>query len=81
MLFFIKLNVFVKTSLVFSLPLNLAVDLNLLAFEDLASHGATIGMIISMYLYNKKVLKKSILWILDRVVIACALGAIFITHW
>ena len=29
-------------------------------FRGLASHGATIGMIVSMYLYNKKVLKKSI---------------------
>ena len=47
-------------------------------FRGLASHGATIGMIISMYIYNKKVLKKSVLWILDRVVIACALGGIFI---
>ena len=35
-------------------------------------------MIISMYLYNKKILKKSVLWILDRIVIPCALGAIFI---
>ena len=31
-----------------------------------------------MWLYNKKVLKKSVLWILDRVVIASALGAVFI---
>ena len=47
-------------------------------FRGLASHGAAIGMILSMYLYNKKVLKKSILWILDRVVIPVALGAIFV---
>lgn len=47
-------------------------------FQGLASHGAAIGMIISMYLYNKKVLKKSILWILDRVVPAVALGSIFV---
>ena len=47
-------------------------------FRGLASHGAAIGMIISMYIYNKKILKKSVLWILDRVVIPCALGAIFI---
>ena len=47
-------------------------------FQGLASHGAAIGMIISMYLYNKKILKKSILWILDRVVPAVALGAIFV---
>lgn len=31
-----------------------------------------------MYLYNKKVLHKSVLWILDRVVIPVALGAIFV---
>lgn len=31
-----------------------------------------------MYLYNKKVLKKSILWILDLVVIPVALGAVFV---
>ena len=47
-------------------------------FQGLASHGAAIGMIISMYLFNKKVLKKSILWILDRVVVATALGAVFV---
>lgn len=47
-------------------------------FQGLASHGAAIGMIISMYLFNKKILKKSILWILDRVVVATALGAVFV---
>ena len=47
-------------------------------FRGLASHGAAIGMIISMYLYNKKVLHKSVLWVLDRVVIPVALGAILV---
>ena len=47
-------------------------------FQGLASHGAAIAMIISMYLYNKKVLKKSVLWILDRVVIPVASGAVFV---
>lgn len=47
-------------------------------FRGLASHGAAIGMIIAMHLYNKKVLKKSLVWILDKVVIAVALGAIFV---
>lgn len=47
-------------------------------FQGLASHGAAIGMIISMYLYNKKVLKRSVLWILDRIVIPVALGAVFV---
>lgn len=47
-------------------------------FQGLASHGAAIAMILSMYLYNKKVLKKTVLWILDRVVIPVALGAVFV---
>lgn len=47
-------------------------------FQGLASHGAAIAMIISMYLYNKKVLHKTVLWILDRVVIPVALGAVFV---
>lgn len=47
-------------------------------FQGLASHGAAIAMIISMYIYNKKILHKSVLWILDRVVIPVASGAVFV---
>ena len=47
-------------------------------FRGLASHGAAVGMIISMYLYNRKHLKRSMLWILDRVVVPVAIGAIFV---
>lgn len=47
-------------------------------FQGLASHGAAIGIIIGMYLYRKKYKYKSILWILDRIVIPVASGAIFI---
>ena len=60
------------------LPFKFSGGFEFTGFRGLASHGATIGMIVSMHLYNKKILKKSILWILDRVVIACASGAIFI---
>jgi prolipoprotein diacylglyceryl transferase len=47
-------------------------------FQGLASHGAAIAMIISMCLYNKKVLHKTLLWILDRVVLPVAMGAVFV---
>lgn len=47
-------------------------------FQGLASHGAAIGIIIGMYLYRKKYTYKSLLWILDRVVISVASGAVFI---
>lgn len=60
------------------LPFKFAGGFEFTGFRGLASHGAAISMIISMYLYNKKILKKSVLWILDRVVIPVALGAIFV---
>ncbi len=47
-------------------------------FSGLASHGAAIGIIIGMYLYRKKYNYKSLMWILDRVVISVASGAVFI---
>jgi prolipoprotein diacylglyceryl transferase len=39
----------------------------------LASHGATIGILIALYLYTKKK-KENILWLLDRIVIVTAIG-------
>lgn len=47
-------------------------------YQGLASHGATISIIVAMYFFSKKVLHKPILWILDRVVIPVASGAIFV---
>jgi len=60
------------------LPFKFTGGFEFTGFRGLASHGAAIGMIISMYLYNKKVLKKSVVWILDRVVVPVGLGAIFV---
>ena len=44
----------------------------------LASHGAAIGILISIYLISKKQKDKSMLWILDRLVIVVALGGALI---
>jgi len=44
----------------------------------LASHGAAIGIIVGMWLFSMRVSKRSVLWILDRVVITVALSGIFI---
>ncbi|MEO8774666.1 MAG: prolipoprotein diacylglyceryl transferase [Gelidibacter sp.] len=60
------------------LPVKFKGGFEFTGFQGLASHGAAIGMIISMYLYNKKVLHKSVIWILDRVVVPVASGAIFV---
>ncbi|NHM07004.1 prolipoprotein diacylglyceryl transferase [Flavobacterium sp. CYK-4] len=47
-------------------------------FQGLASHGAAIAIIIAMYYFSKKVMQKPLLWVLDRVVIPVASGAIFV---
>lgn len=40
----------------------------------LASHGAVIGVIVSLWIWSKRVSKKPVLWILDRIVIPMAIG-------
>ena len=47
-------------------------------YAGLASHGAAIGIIVAMLLYRRKYKYKSVLWILDRIVIPVASGAIFV---
>ncbi|MBW6498718.1 MAG: prolipoprotein diacylglyceryl transferase [Bacteroidales bacterium] len=44
----------------------------------LASHGGAIGIILALYIYQKKVSSKSYAWLLDRLVIPISLGAFFI---
>lgn len=44
----------------------------------LASHGGAIGIIIALWFFSKFVSKKSILWILDKVVVPTALAGCFI---
>ncbi|SDB67142.1 prolipoprotein diacylglyceryl transferase [Flavobacteriaceae bacterium MAR_2010_188] len=60
------------------LPVRFNPEFKFTGFQGLASHGAAIAMIISMYIYNKKILHKTVLWILDRVVIPVASGAVFV---
>lgn len=60
------------------LPIRFKPEFEFTGFQGLASHGAAISVIIFMYFYSKKIIKKHILWILDRVVIPVASGAIFV---
>jgi len=60
------------------LPFKFEPEFQFTGFQGLASHGAAIAIIIAMYYYSKKILKRSLLWILDRVVIPVASGAIFV---
>ena len=47
-------------------------------FRGLASHGAAIAIIITMYFYSRNILKRPQMWILDRIVIPVASGAVFV---
>ena len=60
------------------LPFSFKNGIEFTGFQGLASHGAAIGIIIGMYLYRRKYKYKSLLWILDRIVISVASGAVFI---
>lgn len=60
------------------LPFKTKPQFEFTGFSGLASHGAAIAIIITMYFYSKKVIKRPLLWILDRIVIPVASGAIFV---
>ena len=60
------------------LPVKFEPSFNFTGFTGLASHGAAIAIILAMYFYSKKILQKPQLWILDRIVIPVASGAIFV---
>ncbi len=47
-------------------------------FSGLASHGAAIAIIGSMYFFSKKVMKRPMFWVMDRVAIAIAVGGAFV---
>lgn len=76
--------IFYQSELIFEDPLSIFLpfqfvpEIRFTGFQGLASHGATIGIAIAMYLYSKKVLHKKITWILDRVILPISFGAIFI---
>lgn len=60
------------------LPFRFTPEFEFTGYQGLASHGAAIAIIIAMYYFSKKVLKRPLLWILDRIVIPVASGAIFV---
>jgi len=75
---FYQPELFSEDPLSILLPFRTVPEFKFTGFQGLASHGATLGIIIAMYLYSKKVIKKPILWVLDRIVIAVSCGAIFV---
>ncbi|WP_309609220.1 prolipoprotein diacylglyceryl transferase [Flavobacterium sp.] len=75
---------FYQSELIFEDPLSIILPFRFnptfefTGFQGLASHGAAIAVIITMYFYTTKILKRPMLWILDRIVIPVASGAILV---
>lgn len=60
------------------LPFKFEPEFQFTGFAGLASHGAAIAIIITMYFYSTRIIKRPLLWVLDRVVIPVSCGAIFV---
>ena len=75
---FYQSELFSKDPLSILLPIRTVPEFEFTGFAGLASHGAAIAIIISTYLFSKKVMKKPLLWLLDRVVVTVAAGAVFV---
>ncbi|MBB1140517.1 prolipoprotein diacylglyceryl transferase [Myroides sp. WP-1] len=76
--FFYDWDYFKNHLLEIILPIRFSPKFEIVGFSGLASHGAAIGIIVTMYYYSKNIIQKPILWILDRVVIPVTLGGIFV---
>jgi phosphatidylglycerol---prolipoprotein diacylglyceryl transferase len=76
--FFYQSELFTEDPLSVFLPIRTNPTFEFTGFSGLASHGAAIAIIIAMFYFSRKVMKQSLLWILDRVVIPVASGAIFV---
>ena len=75
---FYQSELFHEDPLSILLPISTKPSLHFTGFAGLASHGAAIAIIIVMFYYSRKVVHKPMLWILDRIVIPVASGAIFV---
>jgi len=76
--FFYDWEYFRNNPLEILLPVKFEPTLHFTGFQGLASHGAAIAIIIAMFFYSRRVIQKPMLWILDRVVIPIASGAVFV---
>lgn len=60
------------------LPIRTQPKFEFTGFSGLASHGATIALILTTLYYSFKVIKKNPLWVYDRLGIVVALGGTFV---
>lgn len=59
------------------LPFKFEPEFEFTGFRGLASHGAAIAIILAMIVYSR-IIKKPLLWILDRVVLPITIGGVFV---
>lgn len=59
-------------------PVRFSPKFEIVGFSGLASHGAAIAIILVMLYYSKNIIKKPVLWILDRIVLPVTFGGIFV---
>ena len=69
---------FYEWELLISQPREWVQSMVSLPFRGLASHGATIPILIALYLYSRKRSDQPFLWVVDRVVIVVSLGGALI---
>ncbi len=69
---------FIEIFLPIRLDSSATLGFEVIGFQGLASHGATIGIALAMYFYTRKYKYKPFIWILDRIAIAAAIGAAFV---
>ncbi len=60
------------------LPFKFRPEFRFTGFAGLASHGAAIGIVASLWYFSKNILKKPLLYILDRVSLTIASGGVFV---
>jgi len=75
---FYQKQLFIQDPLAVFLPIRTKPYFEFTGYSGLASHGAAIGILISLYLFTRKYLKRSLYWILDRIVIPVSIGGMFI---
>ena len=75
---FYQSELFFEDPLSILLPIQTVPEFKFTGFAGLASHGAAIGIVVAMIYVSRKVMMQPLLWVLDRIVIPVASGAVII---
>lgn len=75
---FYQPELFKEDPLSIFLPFSFNPTFEFTGFKGLASHGAAIGVILTMIYYSRKIIHRPLLWVLDRIAIPVASGGILI---